>query len=299
MPTSTSTSSLVKSSRFSDYLQFSKLRLSLLVVFSSAMGFLMGPESEGFAPYFPLLLGGFLVVVSSNGINQIIEREYDRLMVRTNNRPVATGRMSVTEAVIICLVTGLAGLFLLAQLNTIAALLGFASLISYGFFYTPMKRISPISVFIGAFPGALPVLIGYVASFGADTASIDWTLGLILFSLQFVWQFPHFWSIAWLLHDDYTRAGFKMLPHASSPNRSAAIQISIYTFILIPLAGIPFFEGYLGWISTVILLLMGMYMTWLSIQLVRDGSAKNAKKLMFGSFLYLPVVQIACVLDQI
>ncbi len=299
MSSTTSTSVLAKNSKFSDYLQFSKLRLSLLVVFSSAMGYLMGPEMGGFQSYFPLLMGGFLVVVSSNGINQIIEREFDRLMVRTNNRPVATGRMSVTEATFLCVITGVIGLYLLAQLNTFAALLGLISLVSYGFIYTPMKRISPISVFIGAFPGALPVLIGYVASFGSDTVSIDWTLGLILFSLQFVWQFPHFWSIAWLLHDDYSRAGFKMLPHASSPNRAAAIQISIYTFILIPLALVPFFEGYLGWISTVILVLMGIYMTWLSIQLVRNGTAQSAKKLMFGSFLYLPVVQIACVLDQI
>lgn len=299
MSATTSTSALQKTSRFSDYLQFSKLRLSLLVVFSSAMGFLMGPETDGFSSYLPLLLGGFLVVVSSNGINQIIEREYDKLMVRTNNRPVATGRMSVLEATLICLVTGFVGIYLLAQLNMTSALLGLASLISYGFLYTPMKRVSPVSVFIGAFPGALPVLIGYVASFGNDTSAIDWNLGLLLFSLQFVWQFPHFWSIAWLLHDDYSRAGFKMLPHASSPNRKAAIQIAIYTFILMPLALVPYFEGYLGWVSTVILFLMGSYMTWLSTQLVKDGSAKNAKKLMFGSFLYLPVVQIACVLDQI
>jgi len=299
MSTTTSSSELVKTSRFSDYIQFSKLRLSLLVVFSSAMGFLMGPENEGFYAYFPLLVGGFLVVVSSNGINQIIERDYDKLMVRTNNRPVATGRMSVNEAVVICFATGILGLYLLFQLNIVAAFLGFISLLSYGFFYTPMKRVSPISVFIGAFPGALPALIGYVASFGSDISSIDWSLGLILFSLQFVWQFPHFWSIAWLLHDDYARAGFKMLPHASSPNKNAAIQIAIYTFILMPLALVPYFEGYLGWISTVILFLMGVYMTWLSFKLVQDGSAKNAKMLMFGSFLYLPVVQIACVLDQI
>jgi protoheme IX farnesyltransferase len=121
----------------------------------------------------------------------------------------------------------------------------------------------------------------------------------LLFAIQFVWQFPHFWSIAWLLHDDYTKAGFKMLPHAESPDRKAAIQITLYTWMLIPIAVVPYFENYLGIISTIIMVIMGIYLGWLSIQLVKEGSAKNAKKLMFGSFMYLPVVQIACVLDQI
>jgi protoheme IX farnesyltransferase len=263
------------------------------------MGYLMGPQDGGYFSLLPLLLGGFLVVVASNGLNQVIEKEYDKLMVRTNNRPIATGRMSIMEGLIICLITGTSGIYLLSQLNVYSAILGFASLLSYAFLYTPMKRISPISVFIGAFPGALPVLIGFVASYGVAEAEINWTFGLLLFAIQFVWQFPHFWSIAWLLHDDYTKAGFKMLPHAESPDRKAAIQIAIYTWMLIPVAIVPYFENYLGLIATVIMIFMGIYLGWLSIKLVQEGTSKNAKKLMFGSFMYLPVVQIACVLDQI
>lgn len=286
--------------KLADYIQFSKLRLSLLVVFSAGIGFYMGPRIANTGlDLFNLLVGGFLVVVASNGLNQIIEKDYDKLMLRTNNRPVATGRMSVAEGLFISLACGIIGVFQLSQLNAVSALIGVASLFSYAFLYTPMKRVSPISVLIGAFPGAFPVLIGYTASFGANVEDINWFLGTLLFAVQFFWQFPHFWAIAWILNEDYSRAGFKMLPNSNQTNQRTALQILVYTAALLPASILPSVFGFTGFIYLGVSLIMGIYLLKLAFSLYKQFDIASARKLMFGSFAYLPVVQIACVLDKL
>ena len=198
------------SQKLKDYSELVKMRLNLLVVFSSAISYAMAAAGNiNWLQLGMLSLGGFLVVGASNGINQIIEKDFDKLMIRTANRPIATQRMSVTEASIASALMGIAGVLILGLfLNQMSAILAFAALLSYAFLYTPLKRISPISVFVGAFPGAIPPMLGWVAATG--TIGVE---ALILFLIQFFWQFPHFWSIAWVLDDDYKRAGFKMLPY--------------------------------------------------------------------------------------
>ncbi|RYY09847.1 MAG: protoheme IX farnesyltransferase [Chitinophagaceae bacterium] len=276
--------------------QLSKFRLSFVVAFSSAVGYILG--TSGPADWTDVLLvltAGFLVTAAANIINQIIEKDLDKLMKRTANRPLPTGQVSVKEAIVICLVLGITGLFMLAfRFNILCAVLALVSLILYGFVYTPMKRISPISVLVGAFPGALPPMIGYVAASGMVTPE-----ALILFGIQFIWQFPHFWAIAWVLDDDYKAAGFRMLPFGGSKDLKTAVQIMSYTLLLIPVSLLPLKMGMTGSTSALIAVTCGVLFLMQTFYLMRTCSKKAALNIMFGSFLYLPIVQIAFVLDKV
>lgn len=278
-----------------DYEQLVKTRLTLLVVFSAAITYLTA--AKGNISWFDLSMlsiGGFLVVAASNGINQIIEKNYDILMVRTLNRPVATGRMSVSEASLASLIMGAAGVAIIGIfLNPLCSMLAFASLVSYAFIYTPLKRVSPISVFVGAFPGAFPPLLGWVAYSGHITPE-----AIILFSVQFFWQFPHFWSIAWILDEDYKRAGFKMLP-SYGKDKKTALQNLAFTLLLIPIGFLPTQDGFTGLASGIVAIVAGVAMSYFSLRLYKTCDNKDARRLMFASFLYLPLVQIAYLIDKI
>lgn len=282
--------------KVTDYNQLVKTRLTFLVVVSAAITYATAAFGGNFSWFdFTMLnIGGFLVTGSANGINQIIEKNYDKLMVRTANRPVATNRMGLNEAVIVSTLLGIAGVMLLGYfLNPTAGLIAFASLVLYAFVYTPMKRISPISVFIGAFPGALPVLIGYTAFSNQITYE-----AIILFGVQFFWQFPHFWSIAWILDEDYKKAGFKMLPTYSKDKTSALITLA-FTICLLPIGLMPTVEGYTGLSSGIIALAGGLMLTYFAFRLFKTCQNTDAKRLMFASFLYLPLVQLGYLLDKI
>ena len=281
--------------RIKDYAVLLKLRLAMLVVLSAVLAFLIASSSPvDYTRLWILTLGGFLVTGASNGLNQIFERTTDRLMTRTQLRPLPDSRMSVTEAYIVTIITGLAGLLLLfVFINFKSGLLGLFALLSYAFLYTPLKKITPFSVFVGAFPGAIPTLLGWVAA----TNSFSYQ-GWILFALQFMWQFPHFWAIAWKQYDDYKKAGFEMLP-SGGKNHSSAMQTVIYTFTLIPIGLLPYMVGMSGIISATVITVAGILFFMQSVQLLKTCSDEAAKKLMFGSFVYLPVVLIAIVLDKL
>ena len=272
-----------------------KFRLSFTVAFSSAIGYILGFPGASYISIALVMLGGLLVTGAANIINQIIERDLDKLMKRTAKRPLPTGEVSVTEAIIFTVILGVSGLALLGfYFNMLTAALSLLSLVLYGFVYTPLKRISPICVFVGAIPGGMPPLIGWVAATGVLGAEA-W----ILFGIQFIWQFPHFWAIAWVLDDDYKKAGFKMLPMEGGKNLKTAIQIMIYTLVLIPLSLLPLQFGMTGTTSALIAVVCGVLFLAQTFYLMRTCSKKAAMSIMFGSFLYLPIVQIAFVLDKI
>ncbi|MCE2786496.1 MAG: heme o synthase [Bacteroidota bacterium] len=282
--------------KVTDYNQLIKTRLTFLVVFSAVITYLTASTGStiNWFEVMILALGGTLVVGASNGINQIIEKDFDKLMVRTANRPVATKRMSSTEAGLASLIMGISGVYLIAAfLNPLCGWLSLASLVSYAFIYTPLKRVSPISVFVGAFPGAFPPLLGWVAFTGSIT-----TEAIIFFGVQFFWQFPHFWSIAWILDDDYKRAGFKMLP-VYGRNKKSAFQVLIFTSMLLPVGLLPFVEGYTGLVSALVCIAGAGLLIWYALKLYRSCENADAKKLMFASFFYLPLVQIAYLIDKI
>jgi protoheme IX farnesyltransferase len=283
-------------SKLRDYSQLLKLRLTLTVVFSAAMGFILAPAASIDWPLFWLLvLGGTMVVGAANGINQVIERDYDKMMVRTANRPVATQRMGINEAIIFSLVTGLGGVFLLGYyFNDVTGYLALFSLISYAFIYTPLKRVSPIAVFVGAFPGAVAPMLGWTAVTGSIDAG-----AIALFVIQFFWQFPHFWAVAWILDDDYRRAGFYLLPSFEGRGKKSAFQVLIWTTVLIPAVLLPLQIGIVGVVSTIIALIASAAMVWLAARLYKDCSIKNARTLMFAAFIYLPVVLLAFVFDKV
>ena len=277
------------------YFQLLKFRLSFTVAFSSAIGYMLGNREFNWFEPLLVMLGGLLVTGSANIINQILEKDLDKLMKRTAKRPLPKGNVSVTEAGIYSLMLGISGLLLLGYyFNILAAALSLISLIIYGFIYTPLKRISPICVFVGAIPGGLPPMIGYIAA----TGTFGWEAG-ILFGIQFIWQFPHFWAIAWVLDDDYKLAGFKMLPMEGGKNLKTAIQIMMYTLLLIPLGMMPLQFGMAGTTSAVIAIVCGVLFLMQTFYLMQTCSKKAAMNIMFGSFLYLPIVQIAFVLDKV
>ncbi len=279
--------------KLKDYAAFSKLRLASLVVFSAFCGYLMAADTINWKDLILLLVGGFFVTGSSNGFNQIIEREPDLLMKRTQNRPLPQNRMSVKEAVIVASVMGLLGIILLYLINPLSALLGAIALILYTAVYTPLKRETPFAVFVGAFPGAIPPMLGYIAFTG--TLDLE---AWVLFAVQFMWQFPHFWAIAWKLDNDYKLAGFKMLP-SGNRDKSSAYLILVYTLMMIPVSLLPLFFGISGYISAAIILLAGIGFLVLAIKLFNTLSTKDASKLMFASFIYLPVVQVAMLIDKL
>lgn len=282
-------------SKTADYSAFSKLRLTVLVVFSALFGYLIGAETISWFEILALCTGGFLVTAASNGANQIIEREYDKLMERTMNRPLVTGQMSVREAYAFVVISGLAGVLILwLALNPLSGILGFMAFFSYVFLYTPMKRISPVSVLIGAFPGAIPPMLGWVAANGYFHLEAG-----ILFAIQFIWQFPHFWAIAWVADKDYRKAGFRMLPSRAGKDRFTAFLVLIYTLILLPVSMLPVMFHFAGMGAALFLLILGVLFLLPAIRLFRTLSEGAARQVMFGSFIYLPLMLIALLIDKL
>jgi protoheme IX farnesyltransferase len=280
--------------KLQDYAQLTKMRLATLVVFSAAMSFLMAPGTIDWSKLLMLIIGGFLVTGSANGFNQLIERDLDKMMDRTSKRPLPDGRMSNSEGFLICSIIGSIGIFILTYyMNLASGILGLLSIILYTVAYTPLKKMSPLAVFVGAFPGAIPVLLGWVAA----TNSLG-IYGWLLFSIQFIWQFPHFWAIAWVLDDDYKKAGFNLLP-SGARDKGSAIQALIYTITLLPIGIMPFIFKMSGVVSLLVILAVTFYFIFLAIQLYKKCDVISARKLMYGSFLYLPVVQIVLVLDKL
>ncbi len=279
-----------------DYWQLLKARLSGFVALSAVLAFLMGSTGPvDWIRLLALIVGGFAVTGAANIVNQIIERDLDRQMTRTQQRPLATGVINPVEAATFALAIGLMGFFFLFFLvNALTALLTLLSLILYGFVYTPLKQKSSLAVLVGAIPGAMPPLIGWAAATGAVSHE-----GVILFAIQFIWQFPHFWAIAWVLDEDYRKANFRLLPNGGQTDYRSAFYIMIYTLTLIPLAVLPTLFGMTGWISALVAMLAGVLFLWPTFQLMRDTSRKSALRIMFGSFLYLPIVQIAYLLDKL
>ena len=277
------------------FFEITKFRLSLLVALSSVFGFFISSSNVDINEVFILLVGGYLISSSSVINNQILEKDLDKMMNRTNKRPIPTGRISVYKSVIMSIFSMIIGLFLISfYLNIYAALLSFISLILYSFVYTPMKKFGPIAVFIGAIPGALPPLIGWVASTGQITLE-----AIIIFSIQFIWQFPHFWAIAWMYDDDYKKVGFKLLPNNGEKNLKTAVNIMIYTLFLIPLGLLPTIFGITGIISGTVAVFLAIIFLAQTFKLINDYSRESAVKVMFSSFIYLPIVQISYVLDKI
>lgn len=281
--------------RVQDYKMLVKFRLTMTVVFSSVMAYLIASQGViNWTAIVILSLGGFLVTGASNALNQVLEKDYDKLMKRTANRPLATGRMSVSEAVMAAGLMSVVGITLLALFNVWAAFFGMLALLLYAFVYTPMKRVSPIAVVIGAFPGALPTLIGVVAVEGELTM-----LGLVLFAIQFFWQFPHFWSIGWLGYEDYNNAGYKLLPSKDGQlDRNTGLQSFLYALFLLPIPLIPYFMGTSGVISAVVVLLLSVGYVVLSWNFYQQNDRKAALRVMFYSFLYNPLVLISLFLDK-
>lgn len=276
--------------KLSDYAQLTKLRLASLVVFSALTGYFFAVDlaAANAMQILWLIVGGFLVTGSSNAFNQVIERDYDKLMNRTSDRPIPDGRMEVSEALVIATVIGIIGLLILwIGLNPLSGILGALALFSYVAIYTPLKRVGPIAVFVGAFPGAIPPMLGYVAVTG--------DFGLIpgvLFAAQFMWQFPHFWAIAWKADDDYSKAGFKLLPSAQGKGQISAMYILLYTLFLIPISLTPIVFTEMDVARMILVSLAGFVFAWYALVLYRKRTDDAALKLMFASFVYLPVIQL-------
>ncbi len=284
-------------SKVKSLFKLTKFTLSALVVFSAIITFFTVAETFNWKQVLAIVLGGFLVTSAANGFNQIIEKDLDKLMNRTRLRPLPTGNLTNIEAFIFCIISGLVGTILLwIYTNPLCGIIGFVSMAVYALVYTPLKRVTPFSVFVGAFPGALPTLIGAVAAtnnFGHITF-----FAMLLFLIQFFWQFPHFWAIAWVSHDDYQRAGFFMLPSKGGRDKTSRSQILIYTLSLFPIALAPYFFNFSGWISSTVVGSMGLLFLFQAYQLYKSGTIEDARKLMFGSFLYLPVVQITLMIGH-
>ncbi len=277
------------------YLELMKLRLAWLVAFSGAFGYSLAIEKVEWKSLTTFLLAAFAITGAANIINQIVEKDLDKLMKRTQNRPLPSERISIQEAIwlAVILFSGASFIFLI-EFNLRACALAILSTILYGFVYTPLKRKGPIAVFVGAIPGAFPPMIGWVAAtnqFGLEPG--------ILFAIQFFWQFPHFWAIAWVLNEDYKKAGFNLLPSKVGKDRRSAVQMMIYTLFLLPVGWLPYELGITGINSALIAMLFGVLFLGQTFHLMRKCSDKTALQLMFGSFIYLPIVQIAYLLDKI
>ena len=297
--------SFVLAAKVKDYFQLIKFTLSFMVVFSTVVSFLIAPNELHYVrskviSVLLLFVGGMLITGSANAINQVLEKNTDALMKRTAKRPVASGRMSANEATIFAVVTGLTGVFILAYwFNFVSAFVGLLSLLLYGFVYTPLKKVNSIAVLIGAIPGALPCLIGWVAATGEFSIG-----GWVLFGIQFLWQFPHFWAIAWLAHEDYSTAGFKLLPGDKGPTKFTALQCIIYSALMIPFGLLPYFTGIVdvgtrGLIATAILFICNMWMVYVSVLLFISMDLKSARKVMFSSYFYLMIVLLALFVGRV
>jgi heme o synthase len=284
------------SDKLRQYTALLKLRLSSLVVFSGGIGFaLAAPAPLDWAKFWLLCLGSLLVTGAANAFNQVLERETDKLMKRTAARPLPTARLQVSEALWFAAGLVLVGSLILAfGVNLLAAVLALISLVFYAFIYTPLKTRSSVAVFVGAIPGAMPPLIGWAAQTG-EVGLEAW----VLFAGQFIWQFPHFWAIAWVADDDYRNAGIRLLPSNGERDFSSAFTIMSYTLFLLPIGLLPFQFGMAGLVSGLIATGAGFIFFAQSLYLLKNQTIKAAKGLMFGSFLYLPVVQIAYLVDKL
>lgn len=279
--------SLVKT-KVASYAAFTKLRLTFLVVVSSVIGYAIGVVNFSWLDVFWLSISGFMLSGASNGFNQIIEREYDAMMKRTEKRPLPTGKMTVVEGLILATALSIVSLILLYFIfNPLAAALGALALFTYVLIYTPLKRHSPWAVFAGAFPGAIPPMLGYVAATGV----FDLYAGL-LFAVQFIWQFPHFWAIAWVSDEDYKKAGYRLLPSKGGKDTHSAFLTFVYTLFLIPVALLPWAFDLIGSLAAWFAAAAGILFAIPALQLYFKRTDKLAKKVMFASFFYLPVIQI-------
>ena len=286
--------------KIEDYKQLIKFTLSFTVVFSSVIAYMLAPNvvEYDFGSILLLFLGGLLVTGSANAINQITEKDTDAVMKRTGNRPVASGRMSVQEATAFAFIAAIVGSLILGlYFSWYAAGLALLSLFIYSFVYTPLKKVNSIAVLVGAIPGALPCLIGWAAAYNEDEFS--WTGGWILFAIQFLWQFPHFWAIAWVAHQDYSKAGFKLLPSQQGPTKFTAIQTVIYSLLMIPVGMLPYFFNMSGIVSMWILVAANMFMVMQCVRLYINMDVKSARRVMFSSYIYLPIVLLALLADKL
>lgn len=288
--------SFVVIDKLKDYMLLIKFTLSFTVVFSSVISYLLAPGiSFNLTAVLLLLIGGMLITGSANAINQITERDTDALMKRTAKRPLANGKMSVTEASAFAAISAALGVWIIGDFfNWSAAMLGLLSLFLYGFVYTPLKKVHSVSVLVGAIPGALPCLIGWVAGTNDFSAG-----GWVLFGIQFLWQFPHFWAIAWVVHNDYTRAGFKLMPSDAGPTKYSAIQAIIYSLLMVPVGILPYFIHMSGQVSLIIVLMANFFMVWQSVRLYREMTVQAARRVMFSSYIYLPIVLLSLLADKI
>ena len=280
----------------SDFKQLTKVGLSLSVVFSSVAGYLLAVEVVNYTTLFLLAIGGFFMVGASNAYNQIIEIDTDKLMQRTKNRPLPTGRMSVNVALTIAIIFTVLGISILYSINPKTALFGAISIFLYTSVYTPLKPVTPLAVFVGAIPGAIPFMLGWVAAtnqFGIEAG--------MLFMIQFFWQFPHFWAIGWLQFEEYNKAGFSMLP-MNTKNKAAVKQIIFYTVIMILVSIAPVLkvtgDFYIYPLTAIIVALLGVVMLYYAIVLHKTEQNTDARKLMLSSVLYITVVQIVYVVDK-
>lgn len=280
-------------------------------MFSASVTFLIGSKIQvdrGIAAginwdnWLILIIGGFLVTGAANCFNEIIEVDLDKLMTRTKDRPMPAGRMTTGQGLVLGLIMGIAGTWLLGKLNLETGLISVFSILLYAFAYTPLKQKSPISVFVGAIPGALPPLIGYIAAIGGQSeigyVPVDYQIAIILFLIQFVWQFPHFWAIAWVLDDDYKKAGFRLLP-TKKRDKTSAIVTFISTLILIPVSLLPTFLGFGGYYIAGVSIIAGIAFSYFAYQMMVKLDLPSARKVMFCSFFYIPLVQLVLLFDLI
>lgn len=293
---SVSQSQSISPSVIRNFTEITKLRLSVSVVFSSVAGYLLGADSIDFFVLFLLCVGGYCMVGASNVFNQIIEKDLDALMERTKNRPLPAGHMTGRSAFILACILTVVGIIVLYTINPVTAMFGAISIFMYVSLYTPLKTKTPLSVFVGAFPGAIPFMLGWVAAtgkFGIEPGT--------LFMVQFFWQFPHFWAIGWFLFDDYKKAGFFMLPNGKR-DKGTAIQVILYTIwtvlvSLIPVLGItgklyltPISGGFIG--------ILGIGLLYYAIKLYKEKTSTAAKQLMLASVSYITLLQIIYVADK-
>lgn len=272
------------------------MRLALSVVFSSLAGYLLGVQTVDFKTLILLAFGGYFMVGASNAYNQIIEKDLDALMSRTKNRPIPAGRMSVKTAFLIATIFTVLGIAILYSINRQTAMFGAISIFIYTCLYTPLKTKTPLAVFVGAIPGAIPFMLGWVAAtddFGIEPGT--------LFALQFFWQFPHFWAIGWFLFEDYKKGGFYMLP-TGKQDKGTAAQTIMYTIWTLMVSVLPVF-GFTGRlqlsiISAVVIFLIGLWMLYFAVKLFREMTEKAARQLMLVSVTYITLVQIVYVIDK-
>lgn len=279
--------------KFSDYLVLTKFRLAALVIISAVLGYLIGARDReiDFWALISVTIGGSFITASANGLNQVFERYTDKLMDRTKNRPLAAGRMEASEGLIVSIVTGVLGtLILWFGTNMAATLLSVTALLIYAFIYTPLKRITPIAVFVGAIPGALPPLLGWIAA-TPQPGQIGYE-ALVLFFIQFMWQFPHFWAIAWRMHSDYLKAGFWLMPLRSGHSKENAAIIFFYTAMLMPTVAIPYAFGMIHLPTLIVMEVITAVFVYTAFKLYRTCSMEDAKLVMFASFFYLPLIQL-------